>query len=279
MDIYDWIPAVSTTSLLAFAVWLMRSIIATRLTKSVQHEFDSKLEVLRTQLRKSEESFKADLRAKEVQIELLRSGAISGLASRQAVLDKRRIEAVEQLWSAVTELAPAKAASVWMAVIKFDAAAKEAAKNPQFRQIFEALGSGLDLKKLGSTGASKVRPFVSEISWAIFSAYQAILLFAVTRLHMLKSGLDVPDVLDTSAITKLIQAALPHRAAHLEKYGVAGYHYLVDELESTLLKELQNILKGQESDKASVEQAAAILQESERVMGTISSATGKHAGA
>lgn len=269
MDIYDWIPAVSTTSLLAFAAWLMRSIIATRLTKSVQHEFDSKLEVIRTQLRKSEESFKADLRAKEVQIELLRSGAISGLASRQAVLDKRRIEAVDQLWSAVTELAPAKAASVWMAVIKFDAAAKEAAKNPQFRQIFEAVGSGLDLKKLGSTGASKIRPFVSEISWAIFSAYQAILLFAVTRLHMLKSGLDVPDVLDTSAITKLIQAALPHRAAYLEKYGVAGYHYLADELELTLLKELQNILKGQESDKASVEQAAAILQESERVMGTM----------
>lgn len=279
MDIYDWIPAVSTTSLLAFAAWLMRSVITTRLTKSVQHEFDSKLEVLRTQLRNNEESFKADLRAKDAQIELLRSGAISGLASRQAALDKRRIEAVDQLWSAVTELAPAKGASAWMAVIKFDAAAKEAAKNPQFRQVFEALGSGLDLKKLGSTGASKVRPFVSDMAWAIFSAYQAILLFAVTQLHILKSGLNVPDVLDTSAINKLIQAALPHQSAYLEKYGVAGYHYLVDELESRLLKELQNILKGQESDRASVEQAAAILQEVERVNETISKATTKQAGA
>lgn len=257
----------------------MRSVITTRLTKSVQHEFDSKLEILRTQLRKSEESFKADLRAKASQIELLRSGAISGLATRQAALDKRRIEAVDQLWSAVTELSSAKAASAWMAVIKFDAAAKEAEKNPQFRQIFEAVGSGLDLKKLGSTGASKIRPFISEISWAIFSAYQAILLFAATQLHILKSGLNVPDVLDTSAITKLIQTVLPHQAAYLEKYGAAGYHYLVDELESRLLNELQNILKGQESDKASVEQAAAILQESERVMGTISSATSKQTSA
>ena len=275
MDFYDWIPAISTTSLLAFVVWLMRSIIKTRLSKSVQHEFDTKLEVIRTQLRKNEESFKADLRAKDAQIELLRSGAISGLASRQATLDKRRIEAVDQLWSAVTELAPAKSASAMMTAIKFEAAAKEAAKNPRFRQLFEMLGAALDLKKLGSTNASKVRPFVSEMSWAIFSAYQAVLLFAVTQLHMLKGGLDMPDVMNTSAITKLVQAVLPHHTAYLEKYGASGYHHLVEELESQLLKELRNFLKGEESDRASVEQAAIILQESQRVIETISSAASK----
>lgn len=117
------------------------------------------------------------------------------------------------------------------------------------------------------------------MAWAIFSAYQAILWFAVTQLHILKIGLNVPDVLDTSAINKLVKAALPHHAAYLEKYGAAGYHYLVDELESLLLKELQNILNGKESDKASVEQAAAILQEVERVNETISNAATKQAGA
>lgn len=147
MTIYDWIPAISTTTLLVVAGWLMRSLITTRLTKSVQHEFDAKLEALRTEHRKSEESFKADLRAKDAQIELLRNGAISGLASRQAALDKRRIEAVDHLWSAVTELAPAKGASSWMATIKFDAAVKEAERNPKFRQVFEVLGVGVDIKK------------------------------------------------------------------------------------------------------------------------------------
>ena len=279
MTIYDWIPAISTTTLLAVAAWLMRSLITTRLTKSVQHEFDTKLEALRTEHRKSEESFNADLRAKDAQIELLRSGAISGLASRQAALDKRRIEAVDQLWSAVTELAHAKGASAWMATIRFNAAVKEAERNPKFRQLFEILGAGVDIKKIGTANASKVRPFVSEMAWAIFSAYQAILLFAVTQMHILKSGLNVPDVLDTSAINKLVEAVLPHHAAYLEKYGPAGYHYFVDELESLLLKELQNILNGKESDKASVEQAAAILQEVERVNETISNAATKQAGA
>ncbi len=54
-----------------------RSLISTRLTKSVQHEFDEKLETLKTTLRKSEESFKADLRFKEIQIEALRGGAMT----------------------------------------------------------------------------------------------------------------------------------------------------------------------------------------------------------
>lgn len=81
MDFLDWIPAISTSSLLVVAIWLMRSVITTRLTKSVQYEFDKKLEVLRTDQRKSEEAFKADLRAKDAQTDLFRSGAI--LCSRK----------------------------------------------------------------------------------------------------------------------------------------------------------------------------------------------------
>jgi hypothetical protein len=275
MNFLDWIPAISTSSLLAFALWLMRSVISTRLTKSVQHEFDTKLEILRAELRKNEESFKSELRAKDAQIELLRSGAMSGLASRQAALDKRRIEAVDQLWSAVIELAPAKSASATMSVIIFEEAAKEAAKNPKFRQMFETLGGNLDFKQFQGTSALKVRPFVSDMSWAIFSAYQAILLFAVSQIQMLKTGLDAPKILNIDAVSKLVQTAMPHYTEYLSKYGSAGFHYLLDELESRLLKELQNILKGEESDKASIEEAAVILKESERLMETISSAASK----
>jgi len=39
---------------LAVALWLTRNLILTRLTNSVEHEFNAKLETLRTQLRESE---------------------------------------------------------------------------------------------------------------------------------------------------------------------------------------------------------------------------------
>ncbi len=262
----DWIPALSTTSLLAIALWLFRNIISTRLTNAVRHEYDKKIENLRTTLRESEESFKAELRAKESQIDALRSGALSGIVNRQAAFYERQIVAVEQLWGAVISLGPAKAVSIWMAQIKFDVAAKEAAKNPRFREMFNMLGGGVDLKSFQTREAFKTRPFISPLSWALYSAYEAIVFHAVLKLHMLKSGLDMGDVLNFDEVTKLVKVALPHHTEYIEKYGHSAFHYLLDELESSLLLELGNILKGVQSDKESIERAALILKESERLM-------------
>lgn len=95
------------TGLLGLALWLGRNLISTRLTKSVEHEFNAKLDKLQAELRASEARLNADLRAKEAEISALRSGALSALASRQISLDKRRLEAAEQIWSAVAALQPA----------------------------------------------------------------------------------------------------------------------------------------------------------------------------
>jgi hypothetical protein len=56
-----WIPAGATTGSFAVILWLCRSLIATRLTKSVENEFNRKLE-----------NVKAELRTKEAQIDALR---------------------------------------------------------------------------------------------------------------------------------------------------------------------------------------------------------------
>lgn len=272
MDTMTWIPAISTTLLLAIVLWLARSLISNRLARSVQHEFDGKLESLRTENRKSEEAFRSELKAKDVQIELLKGSAISGLASRQALLDKRRIEAVEELWAAVHQLAPAKLASAWMATIKFEPAAKESARNPRFRQMFEAIGGSFDMQTLGRSQAFGVRPFVSEMSWAVFSAYQAITLHSVTQMMMLKHGVDQTDLLDTNKLTELVRTVLPHRSEYLQKHGASGCYYLLDELESMLLTELRRMLKGEESDQQSLEQAARILSEADRVFESVTEA-------
>jgi hypothetical protein len=144
MSTADWIPAISTTSLFAAALWLLRSVISTRLRASVQHEFDHKVETLKTDLRKSEESFKSDLRTKEKQIEALRAGALSGLASRQIALDSRCIQAFDQLWAAVQALGPAKSVSANIAILKFKGAAKMSAENPRAREMFAMICGQVD---------------------------------------------------------------------------------------------------------------------------------------
>jgi hypothetical protein len=261
-----WVPSVLPTALLALVLWLGRKLIVTRLVKSVEHEFNAKLETLRAEFRQKEEMLKADLRSKENEIADLRSGAMTAMASRQMALDKRRLEAVDQLWSAVTGLSPAKGISALMAVVNFEAATEAGVKNPRVRQMFEMMGATFDPQKVDVSGATKARPFVSPMAWALFSAYQAIAWQAVIKLQILKSGFPGKNLLDKDAVPRLIKAALPHQAEYVDKYGDAGYHYLLEELEVSLLGAMRKMLAGEETDRASVERAGEILKLSNQLM-------------
>jgi len=264
MNLSDWVPALSTSSLIGVALSVLWGLILIRVKASVKHEFDGKLEDMRAANHKSTESLKADLRAKEAQIEALRAGAISSLASRQAALDKRRIEAVEQLWSAVISFAPAKSTARIIAAFNFNGAAAEAAKNPRFGEVIGAIGGQVDLRSM-QTDAGRARPFVSEFAWALFSAYHSILSVALIRICQLKEGLDVSGMVDEDAIRKLVKAALPHQREYIEKYDTGAYYHLLDEIESRLLAELRSVLAGADSNRQMVEQAGDIVRLSESV--------------
>jgi hypothetical protein len=265
MSILDWVPALSTTSLLGLALWLSRKVITTRLTNSVRHEYDEQIENLKTILRKSEENLKAEIRKKESEIEALRSGALSSIVNRQVALYEKQIIAVEQLWNSVIALGPAKTVSHTMASIKFDVASKRAASDPKVREMFNTVGGNFDLKNFKTPDASKTRPFISPLAWAFYSAYESIVMNAALKLQMLKSGLDMVEIINDDHFKNLIIAALPHHKDFIEEHGPSAYHHFLDELETSLLKELGKILRGDQSDKENVERAAKILEEVERL--------------
>ncbi|WP_194249543.1 hypothetical protein [Chitinibacter fontanus] len=256
----DWIPAVTTTTLFAAALWLVRKLIITRLSRSVQHEFDQKLEIVRADLRASEEKFKAALREKEAEIAALRSGALSAIASRQAAIEKRRLEAIDQIWAAFNSLAHARGLAAQMAIIKFEEAARETERNPKARQLFEIMGSGFDPLKIDGINADKARPFISPMAWATFAAYRAIVMNSVVKWHILKGGLGKADLVDSDVVKNLVLAALPGYKDYLEKHGTDALYYSLEGLETQLLSELKTLLTISEFDKASVEQEAEILR-------------------
>jgi hypothetical protein len=265
----DWIPALSTTSLLAIALWLFRKIISTRLTNAVRHEYDKKIESLRTTLRQSEESFKAELRAKESQIEALRSGALSGIVNRQAAFYNRQIVAIEQLWDEVVSLAPVKSMSAAMLPFNFEAAVKDVANHPEKGKIFSKCGGNFDKNIFHTDNASKARPFISPLSWALYSAYRAICHHETLKLYMLENGIDYMskvESLNAEGVTALVKVVLPQYTEYMDKHGSRAFYHLFKELESALLHELDAMLQGKESDKDSIERAAQILKETEKVM-------------
>jgi hypothetical protein len=255
-----WIPAISVPAVLATLVYFFRAAIKAWLIHGIQHNFDSKFEGIRADLRKQEERFKSELRAKASEIDALRNGALAGMASRQAALDKRRLEAVERIWTSVISLGPLKGASAAMAVINFEAAAKHTVNNPAVRKMFEGMAANIDLAKMGNEAGNE-RPFLSDTAWALFSAYQAILSFTVVRLKLLQLGVeDAPNLLNSAHIKTIVMTALPEFSDYMEQHAASGYHYLLDALEQKLLAELRRMLAGQEADATSIAQAALILR-------------------
>lgn len=272
MSVSDWIlttltSTTASTILIGVSAWLGRNLIEIRLKASVEHDFNQKLEEIRTNFRKSEESFKADLRAKESQIAALQTGALSGMVSRQAALDKRRLEAIDQLWAGVEILTPFKLAAIWLQTFDFVKSLKEASQNQKVRELFIQLAPNHDIKNFPKVDVHRARPFVSEMAWALFAAYQAILAYTTLQLNILKIGqTEHTNLLATDTVSKLVLTALPSYSEYIEKHGDKGYPHVVEPLEAALLKELQRMMRGEESDKASVEQAARIMQAVTEVM-------------
>ncbi len=178
-------------------------------------------------------------------------------------VDKRRIEAVDQLWSAVTALGPAKGAALRLSVIAFDKAAPRARDDPKFRKLFQDLGGGIDITKIDMSAAAKARPFVPPLAWATFAALSSVLGLAAIRWQMLSSGAYLEDLADNETISKMLKAALPHQAEFIDKHGSLGHYLLLDELEAKLLQELRASLSGSDADLGNVAQAAEILRHAE----------------
>lgn len=261
----EWFPAVTTTSVLVLLLWLGRNLIVTRLTSSVRHEYDVRLRGIEHNQRSAEEHLKSEIRKKEIELDALRSGALSGIAARQSELYRRQLIAVEAAWAGINKLAKAKGVIQSISMLKFEAAAKEAARNSDLRDVFKALGKNLDEKIIDTPEVDNIRPFLTPMAWAYFSAYKAIVGYYYIKQKFLESGLEQTDIIQHDNVKKVIETALPHQAPTLEKFGTDHLYLYFDELESKLLVELNKIIIGESNNQESIKQAADILRASEEL--------------
>ena len=183
---------VSWTSLgltvaVSIILFASKNWIIARITKDVQHDFDVKLENIRAALKNNEEQLKSALREKELEIEALRTSVLSGSAGRQALLDKRRFEAVEKIWTAVNDFTPLKGLYQMTASLNYDAIAKQI-NNPKIQQFLGTIiTTAADPRNIKNVARDE-RPFVPEISWSYFDAYITLLYFNFARFETLKLG-------------------------------------------------------------------------------------------
>lgn len=232
-----------------FALWLGRNWILTRLRASVAHEFDAKLEELRS-----------DLRTKEADIVALRSGALSAMVSRQEAVGRRRLEAVDQLWDAVLKLKGYSFYVSLFASVKFEEMSRLAPTEPKIKTLFEMLPSLPEFPTSQSSMGAVARPFLTPIVWSIYRAIEVVYVISYMKAKALKSGLDTREMFDRNAINQVIMTALPSLAESVHKLGDAGYPDFLEALEVRLLEEVQLMLAGKEDNAQTVAQAAEVTR-------------------
>lgn len=248
MTLLDLIISTTPTFVILIVIFLCRNLIVTRLKESVQFEFNEKLEFL-----------KNDLKAKEDEINALRSGALSSMTSRQIALDKRRLEAVDQLWSAVLELNKSRPFITMMANIDYQRSLELTHKDPKAREAFKAFSLGFDFSKMDILSAAKARPFLSPMAWANYGAMLSIITHATARFELLKGGIG-KDLMNDDAFVKLLKTALPHHTNHPSNVDASIYYGLMELLDEQLLNEIQVMLSGADTDRDNVLKAKKIVE-------------------
>ncbi len=261
----NWIPAILSTGALAILGWLLRVPLTKAVEARITSAFDEKLEKVKSEFRQEEERLSADLRDRANEIEALRSGVFVNFASRQAELGRRRLLAVERVWAEVTELGKYKYLSYYAQSLKVDAIIEGTSKSTANKQKMSEfatllLGNLADPKTQPyEATANKERPFVPELTFALFMSYRQILLWPYILLQVLKMQGDL-KLLTPGGLVDLARKALPHQGPYLDEHGVSGLPYLVDELEAAVLASLRDALEQKDSDDAALAQAKGIIE-------------------
>ena len=265
-------PAISTwafsvlgtvaTVVIALAVPAIRALVGKYVAGIVQHHFDHRIEILKSDLRRSEEKFAADLKNNEQQLRTLAETALSLRSTRQAALDARRLMAVEKLWAAKIATDRMRMAASFVSILNLKELFK-AAENGDRRimKIGEMLekAAGLDLRKdLPPASALSERPFLSPDIWVLFSAYQGVMSFSVLVLKATSLG-TTRFIKKEDTLQPLMLLALPEYRSYIERYGFSGYYHLLDILEQKLLNAIAEMLDGKVLDDVTLLRSAEIM--------------------
>ena len=154
-----------------------------------------------------------------------------------------------------------KAPAMTLSMLKLEAVAKRAPREKTLRDAMALMMGGDNfVETINALKAEQERPYVSDMAWAIYSAYTAIILGAWGVINALSKGLEDADkLIDANLAKTLLESVLPHRKEAIERVGFTGYYHFMNELEALMLAEIRAELEGQRADEEAVRRNAALV--------------------
>lgn len=261
----EWLLTVLGTAIalaVPFAVPAIRQAVGKYIASLVQHRFDTKIEELKSELRRNEEQFAAQLRAKEQELQSLTDTTLSLRSRRHEALDARRLQAVEKLWASKIAIDRMRTVASMVSLLKWEEVLKEVESGDpsikEFAAVVDKLG-GIDFQTEGQEiSAQSEHPFLPPDVWVPFSAYQRIMLDSAVRIKAVAMG-TTSLLKSEDTLQPLMLLALPEYKDYIKEHGFSGYYYLLEVLEQKLLNAITEMLDGKAMDDATLKRTAEII--------------------
>lgn len=239
-------------------IWLGRNWISERLKGSIKHEYDLNLTAVNNELKTQANAQAAQLKSSiEKEAEKIRF-ASSSIGESQKAAITRKLDSIDTLWSGVL-----KARENVPAVMGFiDILSVEEYLSMGDHPDFKAMVGDLSIEKLTTMfkdnvgSLERVRPYVGEYLWAIFSTYQTLIIRVA---FLIQKGETDPKKLNwhkDGGIRQLLNSSLTgEEVARFDATNIGKVGWLQNNYEAKILQAMHKVISGEEFGDEALKQA------------------------
>lgn len=237
-------------------VFVFRNALRTFITKGIETKFDERLE-----------SLKSEIRAREHEITILRETVLNRRAYRQNLVDDRRVEAIQNIWSHVCGQKSQQLVGSAMTLLRpevFERDYIEPSVQQGLRSALKTAGIDFENREFQSPVAAFQATdelFVPQSVWSLYEAHRTIngLILGGAIAYALGVSNTNKYIKVEDSIAK-VDSVIPGARQYAEEYGVYSLFNLVDEIDKRLLLQLRSIVQGNELDDADMISSNTILE-------------------
>lgn len=251
-EFLHWLFSVFVSSgAIGFILYIFRDAIGAFLNKSVEHRFERKLEVFRSEIREG-----------EAELDQIRTYLTSAQRDREASFQQKKLEAAELLLRARFVLSQMGMLVEFIKSFKEESVLKS--DDPKVAQVVQELIKPFEidekLKAYGQIEKTLPKLYLGQKSLDAFNLYEAIVMQAVMMMKIFSIELcDKQDLIKKGDLGNKIQELVPTSKEGFEKFGDRYAYYWADYFHDEILKALRREVSGLdevERDTKSVERLA-----------------------
>lgn len=242
---------VSAAGVVAAVAYLLRDTVAKFLSKAVEQRFEKQME-----------TFKAEIRDNERELDHIRSFLTSARRERDSAIQSKRLEAAETLLRARHSLSQLSMLVEYMKILNGEKLLED--DDPKIIQFIETIMKPFDvdekLKQIGAIDMTLPDLYLGERSLKAFSAYKGIIIHAAAMMKMFSLPMrDKDQLINVGGLSKSVMELVPGSKDGFDKWGEGFAYHWTGYFYDDILRSLRHEVAGTDDlsrDAKSIERLA-----------------------